>query len=48
VKCYVDTPKLGLVGRMHGRGWYVRTSDRFEVKRITSAEWEDRKGRAGE
>src|SRR5215218_8777170 len=43
VKCYVDTPKLGLVGRMHGRGWYVRTSDRFEVKRITAAEWEDRK-----
>lgn len=43
VKCYVDTPKLGLVGRMHGRGWYVRTSDRFEVKRITAAEWEARK-----
>jgi flavin reductase (DIM6/NTAB) family NADH-FMN oxidoreductase RutF len=43
VKCYVDTPKLGLVGRMHGRGWYVRTTDRFEVKRVTAAEWEARK-----
>ncbi|PZP80515.1 MAG: hypothetical protein DI592_12170, partial [Stenotrophomonas maltophilia] len=20
-KCYVDTPKMNLVGRMHGRGW---------------------------
>jgi DNA-binding GntR family transcriptional regulator len=39
----VDTPKLGLVGRMHGRGWYVRTTDRFEVKRVTAAEWEARK-----
>ena len=42
-KRYVDTPKLGLVGRMHGRGWYVRTTDRFEVKRVTAAEWEARK-----
>lgn len=28
VKCYIDTPKLNLIGRMHGRGWYVRTTDR--------------------
>jgi flavin reductase (DIM6/NTAB) family NADH-FMN oxidoreductase RutF len=40
---YVDTPKLGLVGRMHGRGWYARTTDRVEVPRITLAEWEARK-----
>ena len=43
VKCYVDTPKLGLVGRMHGRGWYVRTTDRLEVPRMTVAEWETKK-----
>ena len=43
VKCYVDTPKLGLVGRMHGRGWYTRTTDRFEVPRMTVAEWEAKK-----
>jgi flavin reductase (DIM6/NTAB) family NADH-FMN oxidoreductase RutF len=42
-KFYVDTPKLGLIGRMHGRGWYARTSDRFEVPRLTVAEWEARK-----
>jgi len=42
-KCYVDTPKLGLVGRMHGRGWYVKTSDRFELPRMTPAQWAERK-----
>jgi flavin reductase (DIM6/NTAB) family NADH-FMN oxidoreductase RutF len=43
VKCYVDTPKLGLIGRMHGRGWYTRTTDRFEVPRLTVADWEAKK-----
>jgi hypothetical protein len=42
-KRYVDTPRLGLVGRMHGRGWYARTTDRFEIRRITAAEWAARK-----
>ncbi len=42
-KCYVDTPKLGLVGRMHGRGWYAKTTDRFEVPRISPEEWAARK-----
>ena len=42
-KRYVDTPRLGLVGRMHGRGWYTRTTDRFEVPRLTKAEWAARK-----
>ena len=37
---YVDTPKLNMVGRMHGGGWYARTGDQFEVKRITPAEFE--------
>ncbi len=39
-RCYVDTPKLDLVGRMHGGGWYARTHDLFETPRITVAEWE--------
>lgn len=42
-KCYVDTPKMNLVGRMHGRGWYTRTTDRLEVPRMTVAEWEAKK-----
>ena len=39
-RCYIDTPKLHLVGRMHGRGWYARTTDRFELPRIDVKDWE--------
>jgi flavin reductase (DIM6/NTAB) family NADH-FMN oxidoreductase RutF len=42
-KCYIDTPKLGLIGRMHGRGWYARTTDRIEIPRITVADWQANK-----
>ena len=38
-RCYIDTPKLDLVGRMHGSGWYARTTDRFEIPRIPVADW---------
>ena len=38
-KCYIDTPKLDLIGRMHGGGWYARTTDRFEMPRINVADW---------
>ncbi|MER8607432.1 flavin reductase family protein [Mesorhizobium sp. M1233] len=31
---YVDTPKLGLVGRMHAAGWYARTSDLFHLGKV--------------
>ncbi|MGX9965788.1 flavin reductase family protein [Roseomonas sp. F4] len=37
-RCYIDSPALGLVGRMHGAGWYTRTSDRLEMKRVSAAE----------
>ncbi len=33
-RCYIDTPALRLIGRMHGAGWYARTTDLFEMKRI--------------
>ncbi len=36
---YVDTPGLDLIGRMHGRGWYARTTDRFEMPRIAVEDW---------
>jgi flavin reductase (DIM6/NTAB) family NADH-FMN oxidoreductase RutF len=36
---YVDTPALKLIGRMHGTGWYARTSDRFEMPRIPVQAW---------
>lgn len=42
-RCHIDTPKLDLIGRMHGGGWYARTTDRFEMPRIPVTEW-PRKG----
>ena len=33
--------QMRLTGRMHGRGWYVRTSDLFLMDRISFAEWKD-------
>ena len=38
-RLYVDTPKLDLVGRMHGRGWYTRTREQFEQPRIPIESW---------
>ena len=38
-RCYVDTPKLDLIGRMHGGGWYARTTDLFELPRIPVEAW---------
>jgi flavin reductase (DIM6/NTAB) family NADH-FMN oxidoreductase RutF len=38
-KNYIDTPNLKLIGRMHGTGWYARTSDLFEMPRIPLNEW---------
>ncbi len=29
----IRTEDLGLIGRMHGRGWYARTTDLFEMDR---------------
>jgi len=37
---YVATEKMRLVGRMHGRGWYARTSDLFLMERMSLAEWQ--------
>ena len=43
-KYYVATEKMNLVGRMHGKGWYARTTDLFLMDRMSLAEWKDRKG----
>ena len=40
---YVATEKMRLIGRMHGRGWYARTSDLFLMDRMSYAEWKDGK-----
>ena len=41
---YIDTPALKLNGRMHGRGWYARTSDLFEMPRIPVKDWKMKAG----
>ena len=41
-RCYIDTPKLELIGRMHGSGWYARTTDRFDLPRIAVDAWTQR------
>ncbi len=44
-KNYINTEKLNLVGRMHGRGWYARTTDRIEIPRMSPEEWAAKKGK---
>lgn len=39
-RCYIDSPKLNLIGRMHGAGWYARTTDLFELPRIPVEKWD--------
>jgi flavin reductase (DIM6/NTAB) family NADH-FMN oxidoreductase RutF len=41
---HLDTPKLKLIGRMHGSGWYARTSDLFSMDRISRGAWKQRRG----
>jgi flavin reductase (DIM6/NTAB) family NADH-FMN oxidoreductase RutF len=39
---HVDTPRLDLIGRMHGAGWYTRTGQLEELPRIPVNEWRRR------
>jgi flavin reductase (DIM6/NTAB) family NADH-FMN oxidoreductase RutF len=39
-KMDVRTEKMRLIGRMHGRGWYARTSDLFLMDRLDLESWE--------
>ena len=45
-RCYIDTPALQLIGRMHGSGWYARTSDLFHLDRPTWATWQQQPAKA--
>ena len=42
-RLYLDPGRLDIVGRLGGTG-YVRTTDRFDMKRISYAEWLARSG----
>jgi len=32
-RCHIDTPALQLIARMHGSGWYSRSTDLFQLVR---------------
>lgn len=36
----IHTEEIGMIGRMHGRGFYTRTTDLFEIPRITYTAWQ--------
>ena len=42
-RMYVRTENMRLIGRMHGRGWYARTSDLFLMDRLDLESWESSK-----
>jgi flavin reductase (DIM6/NTAB) family NADH-FMN oxidoreductase RutF len=39
VACHIDAEKLDLVARMHGRGWYARTTAMFQMPAKNLDEW---------
>ncbi|PZU60637.1 MAG: flavin reductase family protein [Sphingobium sp.] len=40
-RLHVDTLAMNLVARMHGAGWYTRSTDLFQLTRPTYAEWKE-------
>lgn len=38
-RLYVDTLAMQLVARMHGAGWYTRSTDLFQLARPTYSDW---------
>ena len=38
-RLHVDTLGMKLVARMHGAGWYTRSTDLFQLERPTWADW---------
>lgn len=38
-RLHVDTLAMALVARMHGAGWYSRSTDLFQLKRPAYAQW---------
>jgi flavin reductase (DIM6/NTAB) family NADH-FMN oxidoreductase RutF len=39
-RLHVDTLAMNLVARVHGAGWYARTTDLFQMTRPTFAQWQ--------
>ena len=45
-KLRVHTERMRLIGRMHGTGWYARTTDLFEMPRLSLDEFRHLKAAA--
>ncbi len=43
-RCYIDTPKLDLIGRMNGAGGYIHAAEGFQLPRIKLEDWVMRDG----
>jgi flavin reductase (DIM6/NTAB) family NADH-FMN oxidoreductase RutF len=42
-RLHVDTLAMNLVARVHGAGWYARTTDLFQMPRPTLEQWQNEK-----
>ena len=38
-RVHIDTPRLDLIARLHGSGWYARTTDTFQLERPSWDTW---------
>jgi flavin reductase (DIM6/NTAB) family NADH-FMN oxidoreductase RutF len=45
-RCYIDTEKLQLIGRMQSPGGYTRTRDAFSMRQLDFDEWQATRGAA--
>jgi flavin reductase (DIM6/NTAB) family NADH-FMN oxidoreductase RutF len=43
-RLHVDTLAMNLVARVHGAGWYARTTDLFQMTRPTYEQWQSEQG----
>ncbi len=43
-RCYIDTAKLQLIGRMQSPGGYTRTRDAFSMRQLDFDEWQATRG----
>ena len=39
---HVKTEQFEAIGRMHGGGWYARTTDLFDLPRISYKQWQEK------
>ena len=45
-RCHIDTQALRLIARMHGSGWYARSTDLFQIDRPSWTAWQENNGKA--